>query len=190
MKCSMAECDSDARARGLCSKHWQSAKRSGTLPKEWTREQRKPVPIEAKLEKWKSINPETGCWEWTRTLSEDGYGKVPISGSRYGSVHRISYQIAKGEIPDGFELDHLCRNRRCFNPDHLEPVTRRTNVVRGLLPGMMKRKAVSQTHCKNGHLLFGENLVLQGPEKKFRVCRICRAERQKRRYHERKSKEK
>ncbi|MDE3022888.1 MAG: HNH endonuclease [Pseudomonadota bacterium] len=123
-------------------------------------------------------------------MSDDGYGKVPVSRGKYASVHRISYQLQKGPIPKGFELDHLCRNRKCFNPEHLEPVTRKENVKRGLLPEMMRTKSRSKTHCKNGHPLSGDNLVLQGAEKKFRVCRMCRAKRQRRKYQELKLKEK
>lgn len=190
MKCSIPECDGQARARGMCTKHYQAAKKIGSLPARWNRAQRTPMPIEEKLERNKHINPDTGCWEWTGQLSDDGYGLVPISRGRYGSVHRISYRLANGEIPIGLEPDHLCRNRKCFNPDHLEAVTHKVNVNRGLLPELMREKALMQTHCKNGHPLSGENLALQGPKRKFRVCRICRAERQKRRYHQRKLKEK
>lgn len=190
MKCSIPECDGQARARGLCTKHYQAAKKSGSLPTQWNRAQRTPRPMEEKLEANKHINPETGCWEWTGRLSDDGYGLVPISRGRYASVHRISYRLAKGEIPLGLEPDHLCRNRKCFNPAHLEAVTHKVNVNRGLVPEMMRQKLSTQTHCKNGHPLSGVNLALQGAEKKFRVCRICRAERQRRRYHDLKQKEK
>ena len=168
--------------------HYQSAKAKGTLPLQWKRAQRAAMPIEKKLDIMKRVHPETGCWEWTGRLSEDGYGKVPVASGRYGSVHRLSYQLKWGSVPDGLEIDHVCRNRRCFNPDHLEAVTRRENVRRGALPEMMRKKATDQTHCRLGHPLSGSNLVLQGPEKKFRVCRICRATRQRYRYHNRKEK--
>lgn len=185
MKCSIAGCSGDSRARGLCSKHWQAAKAAGSLPSEWVREQRKPMPMREKLERRREIDPITGCWNWTGRI-EDGYGKVALS-SRYTSVHKASFELWKGRVPNGTELDHLCRNRRCFNPDHLEPVTHQENVRRGALPQMMREKAAAKTHCYKGHSLSGENLVLQGPQKKFRVCRICRAERQRKRYHETKT---
>jgi hypothetical protein len=190
VKCSIPECDGQARARGMCTKHYQAEKKNGSLPTQWNRAQRAPAPIEEKLVRGKRVSIETGCWEWTGQISEDGYGKVPISRGRYALVHIVSYRLAAGVIPSGSELDHLCRNRKCFNPKHLEAVTHKVNVNRGLLPAMMRDKSAAQTHCKNGHPFSGENLILQGPEKKFRVCRICRSERQRRRYHQRKLKEK
>lgn len=140
----------------------------------------------------KSHITASGCWEWTSTRSPDGYGKVVVGYRGHGRpvrrfAHRVLYELARGPVPKGLELDHLCRNRACCNPAHLEPVTRRENVRRGLLPAMLREKAAAQAHCKRGgHPLSGDNLVLQGPEKKFRVCRICRNERQRQRHNRKK----
>lgn len=73
-----------------------------------------------------AVDAETGCWNWTGAMSPNGYGQ-----SRGSGAHREIYQRFKGPIPEGLTLDHLCRNRRCVNPEHLEAVTQSTNVRRG-----------------------------------------------------------
>lgn len=109
--------------------------------------------------------PNSGCFIWMGALSHNGYGMMAVSGANKKVVyaHRAAYEHFIGPIPDGLDLDHKCRMRCCVNPDHLEPVTRKENLRRGV------RKSL-QTHCKFGHLLSGKNLV---PDKKGRRCRIC-----------------
>lgn len=110
------------------------------------------------------------CWIWQDSLASQGYGHLKIieDGRRVmRSAHRLSYQTFVGSIPEGLTLDHLCRNRACINPAHLEPVPHRVNVLRG--EGLAARQ-VLQTHCKNGHELAGDNLrVYRG----HRHCRAC-----------------
>ena len=86
---------------------------------------------------WAKINKnaEGGCWEWTKALHSRGYGQM-ITGSKTTKrhnvyAHRFAYETLVGPIPDGLVLDHLCRNPKCVNPAHLEPVTRQENIRRG-----------------------------------------------------------
>jgi hypothetical protein len=82
-------------------------------------------------ERW-AVDPDTGCWNWLLKVGDHGYGDT-WDGSSVRKAHRVVYERLVGPVPDGLQLDHLCRNRACVNPDHLEPVTRSVNVQRGAL---------------------------------------------------------
>ncbi len=116
---------------------------------------------------------ESGCWHWTGSLKTNGYGQINIgAGLSPASVHRVTYEEFVGPVPDGLELDHLCRNRACCNPDHLEPVTRADNVARG---ARAAGYADSRETCIRGHHWTPENTYrrfLGGP----RWCRTCKRE--------------
>ena len=107
-----------------------------------------------------------GCWLWTRTLNR-GYGSFRSGAGKTTTAHRASYQMLKGAIPDGLQLDHLCRVRNCVNPDHLEPVTLKENVLRGV--GITAENK-SKTHCVRGHALEGFNLQWAGTQRRCRTC--------------------
>jgi hypothetical protein len=78
----------------------------------------------------KKLDVASPCWQWGGCINKEGYGRVTVNGvSQY--AHRVAWLMFVGPVPDGLELDHLCRNRSCVNPDHLEPVTRSVNVSRG-----------------------------------------------------------
>lgn len=112
-----------------------------------------------------------GCWLWTSTLQPNGYGRIG-EGGKYGRgvlSHRASYEQFIGPIPAAMTIDHLCRNRRCVNPAHLEVVTLRENVLRG--DTFAARKA-QQTHCINGHEFSDENTYFR--PNGTRACRECR----------------
>lgn len=74
---------------------------------------------------------ESGCWVWSGSPSTRGYGKITVAGTIF-YAHRFMYELHVGPIPDGLYIDHLCRNKMCVNPDHLEPVTHRENLMRGV----------------------------------------------------------
>ena len=114
------------------------------------------------------------CWEWKRALTIGGYGKCRSLDGRTLGSHRLAYITSWGPVPDGMSLDHLCKNRKCCNPSHLEVVTPGENTLRGDgFTGLNKRK----THCKYGHALSGENLVrttkVQSDGTPVRLCREC-----------------
>ena len=110
---------------------------------------------------------ESGCWDWVGTLSQ-GYGRM-----RGASAHRIAYEQAKGPIPEGLTIDHLCRNRACGNPDHMQAVTNRENVLRGVGPTARNAR---KTHCPKGHP-FDEANTFTG--RGYRECRTCWRERER-----------
>jgi hypothetical protein len=112
-----------------------------------------------------SKNTSTKCWDWTGEINWGGYGRFMIRKKHY-QAHRFSYGLFKGAIPEGYELDHLCRNRSCVNPDHLEAVTRSTNLRRG------HNYNRDKTHCPKGHLYSGENLLIR-TDTGSRRCREC-----------------
>jgi len=118
---------------------------------------------------WKKIAAtEKGCWEFTGSKS-NGYGRVQRNGVKMPS-HQFTWLKLVGPIPDGLEMDHLCRNPPCCNPEHLEPVTHRENVLRGESP---MAKNARKTRCMKGHELVEGNLVKR--QLPARVCLTCYA---------------
>lgn len=148
-------------------------------------------PLEERF--WAKVNKTDSCWLWTAAL-RSGYGVIGVGGARKKGgrilyAHRISYELNVGPIPEGLHIDHLCHgwdenclggecvHRRCVNPNHLEPVTKRVNDERGRsLWAINARK----THCPRGHPFSGDNLWVS-PDGVHRVCRECSRERETRR---------
>src|SRR5690606_12614402 len=126
---------------------------------------------------WEKVDVNlSGCWTWTRAKTEAGYGRCWWQGKDW-LAHRASYTALIGPIPEGLELDHLCRNRACVRPDHLEPVAHAENVRRADYSKKIARQR-SQTHCLRDHPLSGENLRV-APDGR-RHCRACHREKMRR----------
>ena len=117
---------------------------------------------------WPKVEKTDGCWLWKAYISTSGYGQFTISRRHY-PAHRVSYELLVGRIPEGLEVDHLCRVRHCVNPDHLEPVTRLENIRRGIC----KRNL---THCLRGHEFTESNTYIQ--KNGCRRCRTCKKQMQ------------
>ncbi len=167
--CVEPDCDRPHYARGLCNMHWQQWRQTALkrdiqlsgftyMERFWAKvDKNGPIP---------ENRPDLGpCWEWTgaNTAGYGVYGRGPQK-----LVHRMSYELHIGPIPAGLQIDHLCRNRCCLNPDHLEVVTGAENLRRSLGPtGLNAQK----THCKRGHP-FDEGNTRIGKDGS-RNCRTC-----------------
>lgn len=134
------------------------------------------VSIEARIQSKFDFDPDTGCWVWLGTVNKDGYGVLTVGSRIDGSralryAHVLSWEFSRGPVSDGLELDHLCRQRRCINPAHLEPVTHAENIRRG------RSLWRERTHCPKGHPYSGVNLIQTATQ---RVCRACKTVSQER----------
>lgn len=172
MTCSAEGCSRAAIARGWCPAHYARWRRYGDpthipvpRPRVYTKPQlgRRPVPLIDRLPKLIGEMGD-GCWEWLRV--HDRYGKVTVQG-RTTLAHRAVWELLVGPIPEGLFIDHLCRNTRCVNPDHLEPVTPTENAHRG------NGYRVGWTHCIRGHIWSDSNTYIN--PNGSRECRSCRA---------------
>lgn len=160
--CSVDACEKPARNRGWCSAHYERWRKTGDV--------RADEPLRLKggsLEDyfWPKVQRTEGCWTWMANRTVRGYGLFTYGGHTH-SVHRLSYELLVGPIPDGLQIDHLCRNPPCVNPAHLEPVTFAEN---------QRRRFVLLTHCKRGHEQTDQNVIVGGDG--GRRCRLCQRDR-------------
>lgn len=121
---------------------------------------------------WGRVDKTGDCWLWTAYIRHDGYGEFWVGGiKRRVLAHRYSYELARGTIPDGLQLDHLCRTRKCVNPAHLEAVTQRENLLRG---ETIPARNAAKKACPAGHEYTKENTYRF---RNMRLCKICNRER-------------
>ena len=169
--CSVDDCDREALARELCGLHYQRWTKFGDpllsiQGRDRTEEDRFWVQVD-KDGPIPTGRPNLGqCWLWTGGLT-NGYGAFHLDG-RQTKAHIASFTWAHGEIEEGQERDHLCRNRACVRPTHLEAVTHWTNVARGISP---HGENAVKTHCKHGHPFDAGNTYIRSDG--ARACRVC-----------------
>ncbi len=126
---------------------------------------RRIIPVEQRF--WEKVEKTKTCWNWTSAFNQKGYGVFNLNGKAV-KAHRFAYELLKSKIPKGLTLDHICRNRGCVNPNHLECLTHKENILKGIgLSAINARK----THCDSGHPLTGKNLYFKSGR---RFCRECR----------------
>jgi len=127
-------------------------------------------------------DPRTGCWVWSSYIDPAGYGRFSLGGEAC-YAHRVSYEMKIGPIPNGLELDHLCRVRHCVNPAHLEPVIHQVNVSRGRA-GWNSRAKV---RCPKGHPYSGNNIYILQKKPRERLCKECKNRKDRERYQKNKT---
>lgn len=160
--CPVAGCDRHVLARGLCNLHYKRAKRDGTLPPKKSRQGWSQERF------WQRVEKTSECWIWRGSLTRQGYGQFGYAPGKTGRAHKLAWEWQNGSVPEGLVLDHLCRNRACVRPEHLEPVTPRTNALRGIGPTAINSR---KRFCNQGHEFTAEN-TMRG-SKGERICRVC-----------------
>ena len=161
--CSVDNCGRPLHGKGYCHPHYKRFRKYGD-PLGYH-----PGGILAPVEErfWSRVTKGPDCWVWTGPKSDAGYGHFRANGREW-LAHRYSYTATKGAIPAGLEIDHLCRNRGCVRPEHLEAVTHKENMWRGIAPAI----AVARTNiCARGHVLEGENVYVRPNGR--RMCAAC-----------------
>ena len=131
----------------------------------------KQIPIILKIESFLSritYCSNTGCWEWRGALSRQGYG-IFCQERKNIAAHRISFSVFKGPLLPKLVIDHICRNRKCVNPDHLRQVTQKENMLENSV-GVAKINHL-KTHCSNGHEFTEDNILKQPRGKRCRECK-------------------
>lgn len=136
--------------------------------------------VRQKIQEGVRICEKTGCWIWEKGKTSCGYGATYCEGIFF-STHVSSYELYIGPVERGFELDHLCRNRSCCNPNHLEKVLHRENLIRSPISRTFQN--IQATHCPQGHEYNSENTIVR---RNARECLQCKRDRDRRFYQKRK----
>lgn len=154
--CSVPDCDRPRNCRGYCKMHYTRFMRHGNVERDYNGKS-----FEERF--WDKVEVTGFCWNWTGSLVNGKYGNIAHRGKTL-KAHRVAYELLVGKIPAGFHIDHLCRNTKCVNPDHLEPVTQAENNKRS------PNWAGNRKSCPHGHAYTEENTVVLYSS---RYCRKC-----------------
>ena len=165
-QCSIEGCLRAVRCKQLCSVHYDRKRKHGD-PHFTTY-----IANDDVARFWSKVDKSNECWLWLTATNLNGYGRFRLNG-KTRLAHRVAYEFVVGEIPEGLQLDHLCRVRLCVNPAHLEPVTCLKNNHRGL-SGVSNR---SKTHCPQGHAYDSSNTYVDKLNRRY--CKACRKARMK-----------
>ena len=176
--CSVTGCPRFCAGRGFCQIHYMRFLRHGnplggrpTYSNDETR-------FWAKVDKNGPV-PLGPCWIWKARRNPNGYGEFRFS-NRTKLAHHHAYELLKGTIPEDVELDHVCDNPACVNPEHLYPVSHRVNMMRG--KRNVAHFAALKTHCNKGHEFTAENTYVSQGHRKCRFCVLARTERYRRKH--------
>lgn len=160
LPCSVEGCDRPRRRYGMCDMHSRRWKSNGHTSRMTTEEAL-----------WRLIDKrEDGCWIWLGSREKFGYGKIK-RGGRSIMAHRYVYELMVEPVPDGMVIDHRCRQPSCVNPQHLEPVTQRENLLRG---DTFQARNAAKTECIHGHPFDEANTYRPPGRPDHRFCRECR----------------
>jgi len=143
----------------------------------------KRQPVIDRFLRYVTIGSFDECWEWIGVINDRGYGRIVIDGV-HRTAHTVGLELMGVVIPPGYVPDHLCRNRRCVNPFHLEVVPKGVNTLRGMGPSMVLHRA---QQCAKGHSVIGANVQLIASKPNQRRCRICIKDRQRNWYNKHKT---
>lgn len=136
---------------------------------------RRKVPAEIRFWSMVLMRDDESCWEWLAATTSKGYGIFNAVKGAPTTAHRFAYEQANGPIPDGLQIDHLCRNRSCVNPAHLEPVAARENIRRGMSVSAVTMRTNT---CQRGHALTDENtMYYKDGHRRCRACEHIRAKK-------------
>ena len=160
--CAIRDCEKPLYQNLVCEMHYWRIRRHGRID---------GVRLTPETRFWGKVHKTEGCWLWTGTRNTAGYGTFKYLGKN-ALAHRIAYQWESGPIQAGLYLDHLCHERRCVRPSHLEPVTPKINAHRSDSPIAAN---ATKTHCMRGHEFTSDN-TYSPPGKIQRHCRQCRRE--------------
>lgn len=162
--CIASDCCRPQRARQLCTMHSQRLDKRGST--------HDPHDIESRF--WdKCTIAANGCWEWSGYLNPQGYGHFASETKKVMLVHRWTYQRFVGELIDGLQIDHLCRNTKCCNPDHLEQVSQEENSQRTVGLKFSHYARGDREYCKWGHEMTPDNSYKRPDRVNSYACRKC-----------------